>query len=156
MASELNWAHFDHVGAERDLVTGVIRGGIKARASGINILIWGKPGSGKTSLVAAVAHHLDLTLYRAGESVGAPANCAERLPMLKWAQRLLSRQSGAMLIVDEAENLVPLGFEMRRDADKSKVALNRLLENNPIPTIWTSNDIRCFEFGAPAPLYLGY
>ena len=73
VASELNWAHFDHVGAERDLVTGVIRGGIKARASGINILIWGKPGSGKTSLVAAVAHHLDLTLYRAGESVGPPS-----------------------------------------------------------------------------------
>ena len=65
--------------------------------------------------------------------------------MLKWAQRLLSRQSGAMLIIDEAENLVPLGFEMRRDADESKVALNRLLENNPIPTIWTSNDIRCFD-----------
>jgi hypothetical protein len=116
VASELNWAHFDHVGAERDLVTGVIRGGIKARASGINILIWGKPGSGKTSLVAAVARHLDLTLYQAGESMDSPVgNRAERLPILKCAQQLLSRQSGAMLIIDEAENLVPHGFEIRRE-----------------------------------------
>jgi transitional endoplasmic reticulum ATPase len=146
VASELKWAQFDHVAAERDLVTGVIRGGIKAGASGINILIWGKPGSGKTSLVAAVARHLDLTLYRAGESVDSTvANRAERLPMLKWAQRLLSRQSGAMLIIDEAENLVPHGFEMRRDGDESRVALNRLLESNTIPTIWTSNDVRCFD-----------
>jgi SpoVK/Ycf46/Vps4 family AAA+-type ATPase len=146
VASELKWVHFDHVAAERDLVTGVIRGGIKARASGVNILIWGKPGSGKTSLVAAVARHLDLTLYHAGESVDLNvANCAERLPMLKCAQRLLSRQSGAILIIEEAENLVPNGFDICRDADDSKVALNRLLENNPVPTIWTSNDIRCFD-----------
>jgi transitional endoplasmic reticulum ATPase len=145
VASELKWVQFDHIAAERDLVAGVIRGGIKARASGVNILIWGKPGSGKASLVAAVARHLDLTLYRAGESVDSTVNRAERLPMLKWAQRLLSRQSGAMLIIDEAENLVPHGFEMRRDADDSKVALKRLLESNPIPTIWTSNDVRCFD-----------
>jgi AAA+ superfamily predicted ATPase len=146
VVSELKWAQFDHVAAERDLVTGVIRGGIKARASGVNVLIWGKPGSGKTSLVAAVARHLDLTLYRAGESADSIVpNRAERLPMLKWAQRLLSRQSGVMLIIDEAENLVPHGFEMRRDADESRVALNRLLESNTIPTIWTSNDVRCFD-----------
>ena len=146
VASELKWVQFDHVAAERDLVTGVIRGGIKARASGVNILIWGKPGSGKTSLVAAVARLLDLTLYRAGESVDSTVpDRADRLVMLKCAQRLLSRQSGAMLIIDEAQNLVPQGFEMRRDADDSKVALNRLLESNPIPTIWTSNDVRCFD-----------
>ena len=145
VVSELKWAQFDHVAAERDLVAGVIRGGIKASASGTNILVWGKPGTGKTSLVAAVARHLDLTLYRAGESADSIVpNRAERLPMLKWAQRLLSRQSGAMLIIDEAENLVPHGFEMRRDAE-SKVALNRLLASNVIPTIWTSNDVRCFD-----------
>jgi transitional endoplasmic reticulum ATPase len=145
-ASELTWAQLDHVGAERDLITGVIRGGIKARASGVNILIWGKPGCGKTSLVAAVAQQLNLTLYRAGESADSTvANRAERLPMIKCAQRLLSRQSGTMLIIDEAENLIPDGFDMRRDAEESKVALNRLLASNTIPTIWTSNDVRCFD-----------
>ena len=93
-----------------------------------------------------MARHLDLTLYRAGESADSIIpNRAERLPMLKWAQRLLSRQSGVMLIIDEAENLVPHGFEMRRDADELRVALNRLLESNTIPTIWTSNDVRCFD-----------
>ena len=124
----------------------MIRGGIKAGASGINILIWGKPGSGKTSLVAAVARHLDLTLYRAGESADFTVpDRADRLAMLRCAQRLLSKQSDAILIIDEAENLVPHGFEIRRDADDSKVALKRLLESNPIPTIWTSNDVRCFD-----------
>jgi SpoVK/Ycf46/Vps4 family AAA+-type ATPase len=146
VASELNQVHFDYVAAERDLVAGVVRGGIKARASGINILIWGKPGSDKTSLVSAVAQQLNLTLYRAGESEDSNgANCAERLPMLKCAQRLLSTQSGAILIIDEADNLVPHGFDICREANESKVALIGLLENNPIPTIWTSNDIRCFD-----------
>jgi transitional endoplasmic reticulum ATPase len=146
LASELKWAHFDHVGAERDLIAGVIRGAIAARASGVNILIWGKLGTGKTSLVAAVARHLDLTLYRAGENEDSTVpDRADRLPMLRWAQRLLSRQSGAILIFDEAEDLIPQGFEMRADASASKVALNRLLESNPIPTIWTSNNIGCFD-----------
>jgi transitional endoplasmic reticulum ATPase len=146
LASELKWAHFDHVGAERDLVAGVLRGANEARASGVNILIWGRPGTGKTSLVAAVARHLDLTLYRAGESVDCTVpDRADRLPMLRWAQRLLSRQSGAVLIFDEAEDLMPQGFEMRGDAGASKVALNRLLESNPIPTVWTSNNVGCFD-----------
>ena len=146
VASELKWAQFEHIAAERDLVSGVIRGGIKAGASGINILIWGKPGSGKTSLVAAVARHLDLTLYGAGESMDSTiANRAERLPMLKCAQRLLSRQSGTMLIIDEAENLLPHGFDMRKDADESKIALKRMLGSNTIPTIWTANDVGCFD-----------
>jgi transitional endoplasmic reticulum ATPase len=146
LASELSWAHFDHVGAERDLIAGVIRGANETRASGVNILIWGRPGTGKTSLVAAVAGHLDLTLYRAGESVDSTVpDRADRLPMLRWAQRLLARQSGAILIFDEAEDLIPQGFEMRGDAGASKVALNRLLEGNPIPTVWTSNSVGCFD-----------
>jgi transitional endoplasmic reticulum ATPase len=146
LASELKWVHFDHVGAERDLITGVIRGANEARASGVNILVWGKPGTGKTSLVAAVARHLDLTLYRAGESADSSVpDRADRLPMLRWAQRLLSRQSGSMLIFDEAEDLIPQGFEMRGHGGASKVALNRLLESNPIPTIWTSNNVGCFD-----------
>src|SRR5260370_9596841 len=127
VASELKWVQFDHVAAERDLVTGVIRGGIKARASGVNILIWGKPGSGKTSLVASVARRLDLTLYRAGETADSTVpNRADRLVMLKCAQRLLSPQSPAMLIIHRAENPVPHGLEIRSDAADSKAALNRL------------------------------
>ena len=146
LKSELDWAHFDHIGAERDLIAGVIQGANDTRAVGINILIWGRAGTGKTTMAAAVARHLDLTLYQAGESGDSDVpDRADRLPTLRWAQRLLSRQSGAMLIFDEAEDLLPGGFEMRSDAGASKVALNRLLESNPVPTIWTSNEVGCFD-----------
>jgi transitional endoplasmic reticulum ATPase len=146
LKSELTWGQFDHVGAERDLVTEVIRGANDARASGVNVLIWGRPGTGKTTMAAAVAQHLDLTLYRAGESGdSAVPDRADRLPMLRWSQRLLARQSGVLLIFDEAEDLLPTAFEMRPDASGSKVALNRLLESNPVPTIWTSNEVECFD-----------
>lgn len=146
LESELDWPAFDHVGEERDLVTGVIRGAADTGTVGINILIWGRPGTGKTTMAAAVAQHLGFSLYRAGENADSTVpDRADRLPMLRWAQRLLSRQTGTILLFDEAEDLLPQRFEMRSDAGMSKVALNRLVEGNRVPTIWTSNDIDCFD-----------
>ena len=62
-----------------------------------------------------------------------------------------------MLIVDEAENLVPLGFEMRRNADELKVALNWLLEKqSDSDTLDVERHPLLRFLGAPAPLSFGY
>ncbi len=61
-------------------------------------------------------------------------------------QRLATRRRGTVLLFDEMEDLQPgtigpYGGEWTR----SKVFFNRLLEANPVPMLWTANDITRFD-----------
>ena len=49
-ASELEWSDFDHIARDRDHVERLLAGAIEAGAPGVNILLHGPPGTGKTEL----------------------------------------------------------------------------------------------------------
>jgi SpoVK/Ycf46/Vps4 family AAA+-type ATPase len=140
----LSWADFAHVGAERDLLARVLKGAMARQAEGVNVLLYGPPGSGKTEFCKTVAAELGLTLLSAGDTDGSwdTKNRQTRLYDLSRAQRLLHRSRETILLFDEMEDL-PL-HPHQRDS-RSKLFLNRLLEANPIPVVWTSNAIDCFE-----------
>ena len=80
-----------------------------------------------------------LSLYSAGEERPTSANptVPARLADLVFAERLLSEQRDAALLFDEMEDVAV--HLIRRGG--SKVFLNRLLETNPVPILWTSNDL---------------
>ena len=149
---ELEWSDFDHVAKARDHVEGLIRGALRAGAKGVNVLVHGEPGTGKTEFCRTLARRLGVTLYVVGESdeEGDEPTRRERLQELRLAQRLLSGSARSVLLFDEMEDLLTdpaslgwMGF-MRPGrglfrADGSKVFMNRLLEQTPVPTLWTSN-----------------
>jgi len=117
------------------LLTGALRNG----AAGVNVLIYGPPGTGKTELARTLAATAGATLYAVGEEVeGEEPSRADRLSALKRAQRLLARRGDSALLFDEMEDLFAAAGP-RRTA--SKIFVNRLLEGNKVPTIWTSNAI---------------
>ncbi|CAN0410006.1 unnamed protein product, partial [Phaeothamnion confervicola] len=62
---------------------------------------------------------------------------AGRLTDLVFSNRLLAGEKGAALLFDEMEDIAV--HLIRRGG--SKVFLNRMLESNPVPIIWTSNDL---------------
>ena len=152
--SELGWSDFDHVARDRDHVIDVLRGALEAGATGVNILLYGPPGTGKTELCKVLAEHLGVTLYSVGESdeEGGEPLRGERLQELRLAQRLLGGDRRSLLLFDEMDDLLSgawpdfdpfgLSFAPRSRNGGSKVFMHRLLEQAPVPTLWTMNDAR--------------
>ena len=146
--SELDWEDFEHLGAVRSDVEALIRGAAEQGACGVNILVHGAPGTGKTAFCQTLAKHLGHALFSVGESGdggGEPLR-SERLSELQLAQSLLAADRRALLLFDETEDLLVGGGEAvfglapQPASGASRVFLHRLLERNPTPTLWTTHD----------------
>ena len=137
---------FAHV-ADAAFLVRLLRGASEARACGINILIHGPPGTGKTELARTLAEAAGLALHGVGEADddGEEPSRWDRVNALHLAQRVLARTSGAVLLFDEMEDLIgeasPSGGDWFARRQGSKVFVNRLLETNPVPVVWTTNAI---------------
>jgi transitional endoplasmic reticulum ATPase len=144
---ETTWADFDHLGEARDFAARLLKGGLARKAAGLNILLYGPPGTGKTEFCKVIAAHLGAQLFAVGETDddGDEPSRTERQMQLRLGQRLLAGRRDALVLFDEMEDLLEapnLGFLFginRRGG--SKVHLHRLLETNPVPTLWTTNSI---------------
>ena len=149
--SDLEWSDFDHLEESRDDVENLLRGALERGARGVNILVCGPPGTGKTEFCRVLARRIGVDLFSIGEAdeSGDEPTRGERLGELRLAQNLLGDDQGALLLFDEMEDLLsdggfgmPFGFffERRHRGGASKVFMNRLLEETPAPTLWTTND----------------
>lgn len=125
----------------------MLKGALTRKAAGVNILLYGPPGTGKTEFCKVIAAHLNAQLFAVGETDddGDEPSRTERQMQLRLGQRLLEGRKDALVLFDEMEDLLPdsdlgamFGFNRRGG---SKVHLHRLLETNPVPTLWTTNSI---------------
>jgi len=137
---------FAHI-ADAEFLVRLLRGAIESQAAGINILIHGPPGTGKTELARTIAHAAGVPLHAVAEAdtEGDEPTRWERVCALRLAQRILVQRRGAALLFDEMEDLI--GNAERSGGDHfarregSKVFINRMLETNIAPVIWTTNAI---------------
>ncbi|MBX9845215.1 MAG: ATP-binding protein [Xanthobacteraceae bacterium] len=152
LASDLDWSDYEHLGETRELAAAVLAGAVDHHAAGVNILIYGPVGTGKTEFCKALATKCGLNLWSVGEvdDHGGEPNRLERLAAMRLAQRLLKRRGNAAVLFDEAEDLLAqdsgslFGLKMRSH-NGSKVHLNRVIEQNPIPVLWTCNELDCMD-----------
>lgn len=132
---------------EADLALALLRGAMAGSARGINILIHGPPGTGKTELARTLAASLGEPLHAVGEadSDGDEPSRFDRVAALRLALRTLEKRGRALLLFDEMEDLLgnaQIEQDGRiRNRSGSKLFVNRLLEENVVPVIWTSNCI---------------
>ncbi|MGH1353180.1 MAG: AAA family ATPase [Methyloligellaceae bacterium] len=130
---------YDHISTDRDMITSVLKGAVAEKAKGVNILLYGPPGSGKTELTKVAAKASGLSLYASGEdsSIDGESDRSARLSDLVFALRLMNGAEKTAILFDEMEDIA---WQLMRRGG-SKLYINRLLENNPVPVLWTSNNI---------------
>lgn len=108
-----------------------------SREKGCNILLYGEPGTGKTSFAGRLAASAGKNLYTVAETRSADEEVHNRLQELYRKQKILEKMPDACLLFDEAEDVFsPLYNKKGR---YNKVEINRLLENNACPVIWTTH-----------------
>jgi len=152
LATPLAWEDFDHLGPVRELAAKMMAGAGKNGASGINLLLHGPVGTGKTEFAKTLAGHVGMSIWSIGETddQGGEPTRGERLAALKLAQRLLAKRADALVLLDEAEDVLAsempfFGPIVGRSRDRSKVYLNRMIEQNPVPIVWTCNDVAVID-----------
>jgi SpoVK/Ycf46/Vps4 family AAA+-type ATPase len=111
---------------------------------GVNLLVYGRPGTGKSELARVLAAEIDSAAFEIaseGED-GELLHGEKRLQAHRLAQSLLNARK-ALLVFDEAEDVFrESDVGLRGSAAQShKAWMNRMLEDNRIPTVWISNSI---------------
>lgn len=152
--SELEWRDFKHLDADRRHVREVLQGALGSGAAGVNVLLHGPPGSGKTEFAKVLAANLGVKVFSVGEEDdrGDEPTRLERLQELKTAQVLLAGDRNSILLFDEMEDILApdsdwlaqmRGFSPVRGSEGATVFLNRILEQCQVPTIWTISSDAC-------------
>ncbi|WP_158291820.1 AAA family ATPase [Lampropedia puyangensis] len=140
--------HYTHIEKHTQLLLPYLKHSVQHARKGVNILIHGKPGTGKTELTRVLGqtlncHVFDVSSQRANDADVVPIDANERLAALRMAQSLAAHQR-ALIVFDEVEDVFNDGgmlFGTKSTAQTHKGWINRALEENPIPTLWLSNAI---------------
>lgn len=128
-------ASFNIPKAELKYTLGLLKG--KGQAP-VHIMLYGHPGTGKTTFVRSLAQHLDVKAW------AVPANekegDADRRTALTACLHTASRHPGAFVLVDEAERLLDSNPFASSDG-YGKAWINELLERPGLRVIWVTNHI---------------
>jgi predicted serine/threonine protein phosphatase family protein len=140
----LQWSDFAHLGEMRDMIQRYL--GQPEKRVGINILIYGRPGCGKTEFAALLAQQTELPCYTlvAQDEDGETIAPKTRLHKCRLAHTMLEHMP-SLLIFDEIEDVFGSGLFERSTADIHKPWINQILEHNPVPTVWLSNNAHCMD-----------
>lgn len=136
LKSELCAKDFSYI-SELDFALKIMKSSAK---NGINILLYGRPGTGKTEFAKMLVKEANKNLYAVGESSEGENLENFRLQSLYRKLKLAAKSKNACLFFDEAEDM----FSSMRTRI-NKVEINRLLEENKSPIIWCTNNIGAME-----------
>ena len=138
--STLTLNDFSHIKDRQEKVLKILKSAVKTKAKGVNILLHGHVGTGKSEFSRLIANVSNVPLYavKTEDSYGEEAKRTERLADLYSKQQILSRIGNACILFDEAEDVLNRGFGS--DGTASKGYLNKILETTPVPVIWTTNN----------------
>ncbi|HHF4806634.1 TPA: AAA family ATPase [Haemophilus influenzae] len=133
---------FDHIAGMKEMMLTYLQQALKHHRKGVNLLIYGVPGTGKTEFAGLLAQALGISAYNITymDSDGDVVEAEQRLNYSRLAQTLLNGKQ-AFLIFDEIEDVFNGSFMERSVAQKNKAWTNQLLENNNVPMIWLSNSV---------------
>jgi SpoVK/Ycf46/Vps4 family AAA+-type ATPase len=143
----LSLTHYPHVSKDLEILVPYLKESLRNRRKGVNILIHGGPGTGKTELVRTLSTALGAQLYEvsAEDPRGWPVEGNDRFRGYRLAQAVLSRREEHLILFDEIEDF----FRPREDAPRTsrnnvtglKGWVNKVLEENQVPAFWVTNHL---------------
>jgi transitional endoplasmic reticulum ATPase len=143
---ELGLEDFPHIQTTVNLLLPYLRKVQSTHKPGVNILIHGAPGTGKTQLVRVLGRALNIPVFELDtcDDDGDPLGDMRRLAALNLAQTYFSI-CPTLLVFDEAEDILTPTLTNRGAANSHKGWFNQTLENNPQPVFWISNSIESLD-----------
>ena len=145
--ANLTLSDFPHLTRDIDALKKYIGNAIKQKETGVNVLIYGVPGTGKTEFIKALSNELGTDLYEIAFSNedGNPISGKARLKSYNLCQRILRDKNNALLMFDEVEDIFNTISIFNVDDDSrsetNKAWINRILERNATPAFWVTNDV---------------
>jgi len=143
-APTLTLENFPHLAADTEVLLAYLQNAVNDNEAGVNILLHGKPGVGKSEYVQVLAAKLGVDLYEIAfcDSDGDPIKGTSRLQAFAFCQNLLSRSKNALLLFDEIEDVFPGNdWDAECRGTLGKAWINRTMERNPVPALWVSNRV---------------
>ena len=144
-APELSMDDYEHIQPFIDILQPYFSHTLKTARRGVNILIHGAPGTGKSQFVKAFSHSLGCELFDIAneDNEGDSVNGERRLRAYSLAQNFFAKRR-AILFFDEVEDVFASEnpfFGKKSPAQSRKGWMNKILEENPVPAFWVSNAI---------------
>ena len=126
-------------------VSTYLKESILHHVKGVNILLYGMPGTGKTEISKIIAQSIETTLFELSylDNDGEMKANNQRLNAYHLSQNII-QSSDTIILFDEIEDIFPI-IKSSGHVSISKAYINDLLENNAVPTIWISNDISAMD-----------
>jgi transitional endoplasmic reticulum ATPase len=152
--AELEMDRFDHLKLKLQRLSTYLGSALSKGQCGVNILIYGAPGTGKTMCARAIANAINAELFEVAveNRQGDRINGANRLSAYRLSQRILAERDGALIVFDEIEDINTSSRSDEFDFTSSrgnrtgqKGWFNQLLEQNSVPAIWITNNIRFLD-----------
>ncbi len=149
----LNPSDYPHLAPEIKIMQAYLKNAVSEKLHGVNFLIYGSPGTGKTEMAKLLAAEMDMPLYEVSSEDIGEYSTDIRLTSYKLCQSFLSKARNGIVLFDEMEDIFPtesnsLGGKAQKFIAR-KAQTNIMLESNQVPTIWLSNDVHYLD-----PAYL--
>ncbi|MEA3554553.1 MAG: AAA family ATPase [Campylobacterota bacterium] len=142
-STNLTLKDYEHIKNNIDVMVPYLQNSITNKTKGVNILLYGLPGTGKTELAKVIAEQLKVKLFEVSyiNNENEAIDGTSRLKGYKISQALLSNEN-TLLLYDEAEDVFNDGGDYGQLLrQQNKAWFNKTLETNNIPTIWITNNI---------------
>ena len=145
----LGLADYPHLKDTLDFLQPYLQQVLRTKKKGVNVFLYGTPGTGKTQLARVLAQQLACPLFEiASEDEDSdPVEGAQRLRAFRTAQAFF-QNSPTVMLFDEVEDVFNDGnglFGRKSTAQTRKAWMNRLLEENTAPTFWLGNSIHSVD-----------
>lgn len=148
-APELGLGDFEYLKPHLDILRPYLRDAVDNARVGVNIFLHGGPGTGKTQLARVLAQELGCELFEVAseDEDGDPLAGGQRLRAYRAGQSIFASRRVLILFdeVEDAFNDGDHGFGRKSTAQTRKAWVNRMLEQNPVPTLWLSNSVSCLD-----------